>query len=95
MYPILLVRTRVLILFPFAWILVAMLNVESVVRGYRAYKDDLSPSVGDEFELEIEQVNRHDRYAVAMKVSGDIVCRSCASRVFDDCILLSSRIEAE
>ena len=37
------------------------------------YKDDWSPSVGDEFELEIEELNRHDRYAVAIKVSGDIV----------------------
>ena len=37
------------------------------------YKDDWSPSVGDEFELEIEELNRHDRYAAAIKVSGDIV----------------------
>ena len=37
------------------------------------YKDDWSPPVGDEFELEIEELNRHDRYAVAIKVSGDIV----------------------
>ena len=50
-----------------------MLTVESVVRGYHVYKDDWSPSVGDEFELEIEELNRHDRYAVAIKVSGDIV----------------------
>ena len=50
-----------------------MLTVESVVRGYHVYKDDWSPSVGDEFELEIEELNRQDRYAVAIKVSGDIV----------------------
>ena len=51
----------------------SLLTVESVVRGYHVYKDDWSPSVGDEFELEIEELNRHDRYAVAIKVSGDIV----------------------
>ena len=50
-----------------------MLSVESVVRGYHVYKDDWSPSVGDKFEPEIEKLHRHDRYAVAIKVSGDIV----------------------
>ena len=50
-----------------------MLTIESMVRGYHVYKDDWSPSVGDEFELEIEEPNRHDRYAVVIKVSGDIV----------------------
>ena len=37
------------------------------------YKDDWPPSVGDEFELEKEELNRHDRYSVAIKVSCDIV----------------------
>ena len=37
------------------------------------YKEDWSPLVGDEFELEIEELNRHDRCAVAIKVSGDNV----------------------
>ena len=73
MYHILLVCTRVLISFPFACTLVAMLSVENVVRSYHVYKDDWSPSVGDEFELEIEELNIHDRYAVAIKVNGDIV----------------------
>ena len=66
-------RTCVLILFPFVWILVAMLSVESMVRGYHVYKDDWSPSVGDELKLELEELKRHDRYAVAIKVSGNIV----------------------
>ena len=35
--------------------------------------DDWSSLAGDEFELEIEELNRHERYAVAIKVSGDIV----------------------
>ena len=58
----------VLILFPSFWIFMAMLSIESVVRGYHVYVDDWSPSVGDEFELD-----RHDRYTVAIKVIGDIV----------------------
>ena len=70
----LLVHTRVLILFPFVWILVTMLNTDSVVRGYHVYKDDWSLSVGDEFELEIKELNRHDRYAVVIKVSSDAFC---------------------
>ena len=73
MYHILLVRTRVLISLLSVWILVAMLHVESVVRGHHVYMDDWSPSVGDEFELETKELNKHDRYAVAIKVSGDIV----------------------
>ena len=51
----------------------ALLSVESVARGYHVYKKDWSLSVGDEVELEIEELNRHDRYAMAIKVSGDIV----------------------
>ena len=73
MYRILLMCTHVLISFPSIWILVAMLNVESVVRGYHVYMDDWSHSVGDEFVLETEELNRHDRYTVAIKVSGNIV----------------------
>ena len=48
-----------------------MLSIESVVRGYYVYRDQWSPSVGNEFELEIEKLNRNDLYAVAIKVSGD------------------------
>ena len=59
--------------FLLVWILVTMLTVESVFRGYNLYKNDWCPSVGDEFELETEELNRHDRYAVAIKVSVDIV----------------------
>ena len=75
MYCVLPVHTRVLISFPSVSILMAMLRVENVVRGYHAYMymDDWFPSVGDEFELEFEELNKHDMYAVAIKVSGDIV----------------------
>ena len=34
--------------------------------------DDWSPQVGNQFELKIKELNRHDRHAVAIKVSGDI-----------------------
>ena len=57
-----------------------MLSVESMVRGYHVYMDDWSPSVGDEFELEIKKLNRHDRCAVAIEVSGDIVSRESFSK---------------
>ena len=68
MHSILLMCTSVLISFLSVWILVAMLSIESVVRGYYVYRDQWSPSVGDEFELEIEKLNRNDWYAVAVKV---------------------------
>ena len=67
MHHILLVSARVFISFPSVSIVVAMLSVESVVRGYHVYMNDWSPSVGDEFELEIEELNRHDRYAVLLR----------------------------
>ena len=51
----------------------AILSIESMVRGYHVYIDRWSPSVGYEFELKIEELNRHGRYTVAIKVSGDIV----------------------
>ena len=50
----------------------AMLRVERVVRGYHVYMDNWSPPVGNEFELELEQLNRHDRYAVVIQVSNNI-----------------------
>ena len=63
-------------------ILVAMLTVEIVFRSYHVYKHDWSPSVGDEFEVEIEDIKRHDRYAGAIKVSGDSVGHvPCAARI--------------
>ena len=40
---------------------------------YHVYMDNWSPSVGDEFELEIEELNRHNRYAMSIKFNGDIL----------------------
>ena len=85
MYRILLVRTRVLISFPLVWIPEAMLSVESVVRGYHVYKNDWSPSVGGQLELEIEELYRHDRYTVA--ISQWQYCRPCASQILEHCTL--------
>ena len=42
------------------------------------YMDTWSPSVGDEFALEIDELNIHDQYAVATKVDGRVVTgKSC------------------
>ena len=56
----------------------AMLNTrtrcaDSVVRGYQVHMDKWDPAIGDKFNTEIEVSNRHDRYAVAVKVNQDIV----------------------
>ena len=45
------------------------LRGESVVRGYRVYKKDWSPNIGDRFGVEVEETNLHDRYAVAVVVN--------------------------
>ena len=36
-----------------------MLNVQSVVKGYNSFRSHWSTVVGDEFELEVEELNRH------------------------------------
>ena len=37
------------------------------------YKVVWSPNVRDSFQVEIDETNRHDRFAVAVMVNGDIV----------------------
>ena len=59
MYHILLMCSCVLITFPYIYILVAMLNVQNVVGGYNSYRNHWSTAVGDEFELAMEELNRH------------------------------------
>ena len=44
------------------------LTVESVVRGYHVLKEVWDPRRGDQFCLQIEEFNRHYRYAVAIVV---------------------------
>ena len=51
----------------------AGLRVSSVVRGYHVYETVWKPSIGDEFETTVEEGNSHDRYAVAVIVSGMVV----------------------
>ena len=46
---------------------------DSVVRGFRVYMDKWDPAIGDKFNAEMEVSNRHDRYAVIVKVNQDIV----------------------
>ena len=60
-------------MFPSVCILVAILSTESMVGGFHVYMGLWPPLVGDEFELEIEEL---DRYAVAIKVNGDIAGRA-------------------
>ena len=46
------------------------LRVES--RGYCAYMDNwATPAIGDKFEVEMDEINLHNRYA-AVKVNGAI-----------------------
>ena len=42
-----------------------------MVRSYHVYMNDWVSPVGNELELNIEEL-KHDRYAVAINVSGDI-----------------------
>ena len=51
----------------------AFIHVKSVAKGYHVYKDEWNPSIGDVFKLDIEETNRHDRYAVAVIVGEKIV----------------------
>ena len=51
----------------------AVLRVKSVVRGYHIYKDEWNPGIGDIFKLDIEEANRHDRYAVSDIVGEKII----------------------
>ncbi len=39
---------------------------QSAVRGNHVYMNDWSPTIGDEFQVEIEELNLHNKYAVAM-----------------------------
>ena len=50
-----------------------MKSIESVVRGYHVYKDVWAPVLGDTSILEIEELNIHNRYAVATKVDDLVV----------------------
>ncbi len=47
----------------------AALTVESIIRGYHTYMDVWSPSVGEELSLKIDELNTHDRYAVAVEAN--------------------------
>ena len=45
------------------------LTVESVVRDYHVFKEVWDPWRGDQFCLQIEELNRYDRYTVAVMAS--------------------------
>ena len=46
------------------------LELESCVRGYHIYKEIWSPTAGQEFQCEREELNAEDPYAVAV-ICGD------------------------
>ena len=41
-------------------------RIECFVRGYRVYKSQWRPDLGDMVETKLEEFNKHDRYAVAV-----------------------------
>ena len=49
------------------------IRVESAVRGYHVYMNDCHPDIGDRFEVNVEELNCHDRYAVAVMANNNIV----------------------
>lgn len=49
------------------------LHVESVVRGHHIYKSVWTLVIGEDFTVEQECGNKHDRYAICGKKSDTIV----------------------
>ena len=47
--------------------------VTSYIRGYHAYKDAWSPSIGEALPLEREPHNMQDSFAVAVRKSDEVV----------------------
>ena len=48
-------------------------SIKSVLIGYHAYMDVWSPLVGDEFPLQINELNIHDRRAIVTEVACCVV----------------------
>ena len=51
----------------------AEFETESSVRGYHVYRKHWNPVFGERLNCEREEGNTQDRYAVAIKLSGDTV----------------------
>ena len=51
----------------------AEFETDSSVRGYHVYQDNWSPVIGERLNCEREEENPRDRYAVAIRKSGDTV----------------------
>ena len=52
---------------------ITCIHVKTVVRSNHVCKDEWDPSVGEIFELEIDEINFHDRYAVAVTVISHVL----------------------
>ena len=51
----------------------AEFETDSSVRGYHVYQDNWAPVIGERLNCEREEENPQDRYAVAIRKSGDTV----------------------
>ena len=51
----------------------AEFETDSSVRGYHVYQDNWTPVIGERLNCEREEENPRDRYAVAIRKSGDTV----------------------
>ena len=51
----------------------ASVVINSYIRGYHAYQDNWTPSIGDELVLRREPDNSKDHFAVAVIRDGEIV----------------------
>ena len=52
---------------------VASLTLESVIRGHHIYKSRWTPLLGETLNTSLELDNEHDKYAVSIVKSGEIV----------------------
>ena len=60
-------------------------SFDSFVRGYHAYMDVWLPTIGDSnFDVEREQGNSHDEYAIGIFLKGNVVGHApkCFSKPF-------------
>ena len=49
-------------------------EINAFVMGYHVYKNNWTPSVGDEFQGFMESTNKMDKYAVAVKKNdGEVI----------------------
>ena len=61
-------------------------EINAFVMGYHVYKNNWTPSVGDEFQGFMESTNKMDKYAVAVKKDdGEVIGSSPAWKIGKIC----------